>query len=88
MLFMVIEHFKDGAAIYRRVRERGRMLPDGLEYIGSWVEPNLDRCFQLMECADPELLTQWAANWEDLAAFEFVPVVTGAEMAQRMTPGA
>ena len=86
MLYMVIEHFRnrDGAAIYRRARERGRMMPDGLAYVGSWVEPNLDRCFQLMECDDPKLLDVWAKNWEDLVAFEFVPVVTGAEMADRM----
>jgi hypothetical protein len=87
MLFMVIERFRDrdGAAVYRRARERGRMLPEGLEYLGSWVEPNLDRCFQLMECADPALLGRWARHWEDLVAFEFVPVVTGSEMAGIMS---
>ena len=86
MLYMVIEHFRnrDGDAIYRRARERGRMMPEGLTYVGSWVEPNLDRCFQLMECEDPKLLEVWAKRWEDLVAFEFVPVVTGAEMAERM----
>ena len=88
MLFMVIEHFKnrDGAAVYRRARERGRMLPDGLSYVSSWVEPNADRCFQLMECDDPQLLQIWSAQWEDLVSFEFVPVVTSAEMAKRMNP--
>jgi hypothetical protein len=61
------------------------MLPEGLEYLGSWVEPNLDRCFQLMQCENPDLLNLWAAQWEDLVDFEFVPVVTGAEMAKMMT---
>ena len=86
MLYMVIERFIDrnGAAVYQRFRERGRLAPPGLEYIGSWVEPNLDRCFQLMECADPALLEQWADNWRDIVEFEFVPVVTGKEMAERM----
>jgi hypothetical protein len=86
MLYMVIEHFRnrDGAAIYRRARERGRMMPEGLSYVGSWVELNLDRCFQVMACEDPKLLEVWAANWADLVAFEFVQVVTGAEMAEKM----
>jgi len=86
MLYMVIEHFRnrDGASVYRRFREKGRMAPGGLEYLASWVEPNLDRCFQLMECADPQLLEAWAANWNDIVDFEFIPVVTGKEMADRM----
>jgi hypothetical protein len=90
MLFMVIERFRnrDGAAVYRRARERGRMLPAGLEYLGSWVKPNLDRCFQLMECEKPELLNVWAAQWEDLVDFEFVPVVSGADMAKIMSTDA
>ncbi len=85
MLFMVLEHFKDrnGEAVYRRLREQGRMAPPGLNYIGSWVEPNLDRCFQLMETSDPTLLRTWAANWCDLVDFEFVPVIEGADMAVR-----
>ena len=58
MLFMVIERFKnrDAVAVYRRFREQGRMMPEGLTYVGSWVEANFDRCFQLMECDDLRLL--------------------------------
>ena len=83
MLFMVIEHFKnrDAAAVYRRYRERGRMMPDGLKYIDSWVEPDYSRCFQLMECDDQRLFQQWTANWEDLVDFEIVPVITSKEAA-------
>ena len=86
MLFMVIERFKnrDGAAVYQRFHERGRMAPAGLDYLGSWVEPNLDRCFQLMEAENVALLEEWASNWNDIVDFEFVPVVTGKEMAERM----
>ncbi len=78
MLFMVIERFKnrDADAIYNRFLERGRMLPDGLTYVDSWVEPNYDRCFQLMDCDDPGLLQLWAVQWEDLVEFEFIPVLT------------
>jgi hypothetical protein len=71
---MVIERFrnKDAAAVYRRFREKGRMLPDGLTYVDSWVTADFDRCFQLMECDDMRLFQQWIANWIDLADFEIV----------------
>ena len=77
MLFMVVETFRnrDAKAIYRRFREQGRMAPDGLKYVGSWIEANFDRCFQLMECDDPRLLQDWVLGWGDLVEFEIVPVV-------------
>ncbi|MET7418720.1 DUF3303 family protein [Dactylosporangium sp. NPDC005555] len=80
---MVIERFKDGQArpVYDRARERGRLMPDGLRYVDSWVEANLARCFQLMECDDLTLLTTWIAAWSDLVDFEVVPVVTSAQAA-------
>ena len=76
MLYMVIEHFKQGQAkaIYRRFRERGRGMPDGLNYVDSWVEQGFARCYQLMECDDPALLHEWAGFWQDLTDFEFFPV--------------
>ena len=81
MLYMVIEHFRAGRAadVYRRFRERGRMAPDGLRYVDSWIETNFDRCFQLMECDDARLLQQWVLFWDNLIEFEFVPVVPSAE---------
>jgi hypothetical protein len=84
MLFMVIEHFKgrDAKAIYRRFREQGRMAPEGLIYVGSWIEANFDRCFQLMECDDARLLQDWILAWGDLADFEIVPVVASKETAE------
>jgi hypothetical protein len=77
MLLMVIERFRnrDALAVYRRFRAQGRMMPEGLTYLESWTEANLDRCFQLMECDDPVLLQQWVARWQDLVEFEFIPVV-------------
>ncbi|HEV2802879.1 MAG TPA: DUF3303 family protein [Pyrinomonadaceae bacterium] len=87
MLFMVIERFRnrDAAAIYRRYREHGRMMPDGLHYVGSWIETNYDRCFQLMECDDPRLFEQWTIHWQDLMEFEIVPVITSKEAAETFT---
>ena len=83
MLFMVIEHFKnrDAKAVYRRAKEHGRMLPEGLQYIDSWVEANFDRCFQLMECDDPRLFQQWLAEWQDLVELEIIPVIASEEAA-------
>jgi hypothetical protein len=86
MLYMVIERFREGQApaVYQRAREQGRMMPPGLTYVSSWVEPDFSRCFQVMECEDPDLLRQWMEAWEDLTEFEVVPVITSAEAAERM----
>src|SRR5712692_9683060 len=83
MLCMVIERFRnrDAKAVYLRAKEQGRMLPEGLKYLGSWVEDNFDRCFQLMECDDPHLFEQWLVHWQDLGDFEIVHVVSSAEAA-------
>jgi hypothetical protein len=85
MLFMVIERFKnrDARAVYTRFKEKGRMQPDGLRYVGSWVEASFDRCFQVMECDDERLLHAWAERWSDLMEFEFVPVMTSDESRAR-----
>ena len=88
MLFMVIERFKnrDAVAVYRRARHHGRMLPDGLTYVGSWIETNYDRCFQLMECDDERLFEPWVTAWQDLVEFEIVPVVTSDEAREAIAP--
>jgi hypothetical protein len=80
---MVIEKFKAGqaAAVYQRFHEKGRMLPHGLTYVDSWVEKNLGRCFQLMECDDVALFQQWIVHWQDLVEFEIVPVMSSKEAA-------
>lgn len=81
MLYMIIEHFREGDArpVYERFRERGRLAPDGLLYVNSWVTADLRRCYQVMECADRALLDQWIAAWSDLVEFDVIPVVTSAE---------
>ena len=84
MLFMVVERFRGGKAqeVYRRYQEKGRMLPEGLQYVASWVEVNVGRCFQLMECDDADLFHQWVAQWQDLVEFEIIPVVRSTEAAE------
>ena len=88
MLFMVIEHFRPGQAtsIYRRFREKGRMAPDTVRYIDSWVDMEFQRCFQLMEADTEDQLHNWTVNWDDLVDFEVVPVRTSAQAATVMAP--
>jgi hypothetical protein len=88
MLYMIVERFRPGQApaVYRRARDRGRMLPPGLAYVSSWVEPDFSRCFQLMECDDPALIDRWIAEWADLVDFEIVPVISSAEASERIAP--
>jgi hypothetical protein len=82
---MVMERFTQGAGpVYERAAEQGRLLPDGLVYLDSWIDVTLDRCFQLMETEDPGLLAEWAARWSDLVDFEVVPVITSAEASERV----
>src|SRR5579871_2851312 len=88
MLYMVVEHFrnKDAAPVYRRFREQGRMAPEGLHYVSSWVDEKFERCYQLMETGDPRLLETWMENWRDLVDFEVHAVMTSAEAAGRIAP--
>ena len=85
MLYMVIEHFRNGDPnpVYARFRERGRLAPEGLTYVSSWVTEDLAHCYQVMECEDRSLLDQWMAAWSDLVEFEVIPVVTSATAAAR-----
>jgi hypothetical protein len=85
MLFMIIEHYRNGdaAPVYERFRAHGRLAPEGLRYVSSWVTPDLKRCFQVMECDDEGLLRTWISHWEDLVEFEVIPVMTSAEAAAK-----
>ena len=83
MRYLVIERFHDAPAIYQRLRERGRMMPDGLSYVESWIAEDLERCFQLVETDDPALFAAWIERWDDLMDFEVVPVVSSAEASAR-----
>jgi hypothetical protein len=88
MLYMIIERFKDRNAVpvYRRFRDHGRLAPDGLKYISSWVTTDLTTCYQLMECEDPQLLGQWTERWSDLVDFEVLPVITSAQAVKQIAP--
>lgn len=81
MLYMVVEQFKNHRAkqVYRRVQKKGRMLPEGLHYVNSWVASDFSHCFQLMETEDPTLFCKWIEQWDDLIEFEVIPVVSSEE---------
>lgn len=85
---MVIETFRDGdpVPVYQRFRDQGRMMPEGLEYVGSWVTEDLRRCFQVMKCDDRSLLDEWIGHWNDITDFAVVPVITSADAAAAIAP--
>jgi hypothetical protein len=85
MLFMVVERFTQGATpVYHRFREKGRMAPDGVHYVSSWVADDMTTCYQVMECVNRQLLDEWISNWKDIVQFEVVPVITSAQAAARV----
>lgn len=81
MVFMIVERFRNGdpLPVYRRFRERGRLAPEGLTYVTSWVSRDLTCCYQVMECSDRRLLDSWMMAWSDLVDFEVIPVMTSEE---------
>ncbi len=86
MQFMVVEAFRnqDARSVYRRFHEKGRLMPEGLKFVGSWVAADLSRCFQIMECDEITRLQKWVAEWSDLIEFEIVPVVAGEQAAEAL----
>jgi Protein of unknown function (DUF3303) len=88
MLYMIVETFRGGRPepVYARFRDRGRMAPEGLRYVASWVTTDGAMCYQVMECEDRALLDTWIAAWTDLVEVTVVPVITSAEAAARFAP--
>lgn len=88
MRYMIIEHYRNGdpLPVYRRLRDRGRLMPDGLRYVESWVTSDLRHCFQIIDCDDRVLLDRWIEGWKDLVDFEVQPVVTSAEARAAVAP--
>ena len=88
MLYMIIERFKrdDPVPVYRRFRDRGRLAPEGLQYVSSWVDEKLACCFQIMETTERELLDEWMAHWSDIVEFEVYPVISSKQAAEAIAP--
>jgi len=85
---MIIEDFRNGdpVPVYRRLRDSGRQMPDGLSYVASWVTTDLNRCYQVVECDDREPLDEWMSGWADLVQFEVVPVLGSSDAANLIAP--
>jgi len=88
MFFMILERYRNGdpVPVYRRFRERGRLAPEGLRYVSSWITDDLRVCYQIMECDDRALIDEWTAQWSDLVDFEVIPVMTSADAAAMVAP--
>ena len=88
MLYMIVENFRGGdpVPVYRRFRDGGRGMPEGVHYVSSWVTADLRRCYQIMETAERALLDEWMAYWSDLVEFEVYPVITSAEAREAVGP--
>ena len=86
MQYLIIEHFKKDKTLelYQRFHEKGRMLPDGVKYINSWIDEKVETCYQIMESESLEKLKTWIAKWDDLADFEIIPVLTSAEVKAKI----
>jgi hypothetical protein len=78
---MVIEHYHPGKlkVLYQRFDEKGRMLPDGVTYIDSWINEDITVCYQLMESDSLDKLNEWISNWNDIVDFELIPVISSSE---------
>jgi hypothetical protein len=89
MFYMIVETFHAGkvSELYKRFEEKGRMLPQGVRYVSSWIDDRFTRCFQVMECDDPKLLREWVVHWNDLADFEIIPVLTSDQARERVLDG-
>lgn len=84
MLYMVIEKYKNKEAVYKRFREKGRMMPEGVSYVNSWVSEDGNTCYQINEAQNEELLYEWSSNWNDVTDFAFIPVISSQEMSDKM----
>lgn len=87
-IYMVIEKYKnkDPKPVYRRFKEKGRMAPDGLNYISSWINEDVTVCYQIMETGNPALLELWMDNWKDIVDFDVFPVINSKEALEKVSP--
>lgn len=88
MLFMVIETYRDGdpKPVYRRLKQRGRLAPQGARHVSSWVTTDFERCFQVMDCEDRTHLDEWMSSWSDLVEFEVIPIITSEKANAAIAP--
>jgi hypothetical protein len=86
--FMIVERFRNGdpVPVYRRFRDKGRMAPDGLNYVSSWIDEEMTCCYQVMETDDRSLIEKWIDNWKDIVDFEIIPVISSSDALAKILP--
>ena len=86
MEYMIIERFKPEKlkAMYQRFEEKGRMLPEGVKYINSWIDERITVCYQVMESDSTEKINEWIGKWNDLVDFEVIPVITSLQAKMKV----
>lgn len=86
MLYMVIEHFHPGMIkeLYQRFDEKGRMLPEGVQFVNSWIDENITICYQVMESDSIDKLYLWMSHWDDIVDFKVIPVISSAEARKKV----
>lgn len=86
MTYMIIEKFypEKIKSLYQRFAEEGRLLPEGVEFIDSWINEDVTLCFQLMKSESREKLEEWISNWEGYAEFEIIPVISSETAKQKV----
>jgi hypothetical protein len=89
MLFMIIERFREGKIkeIYKRFDEKGRLMPEGVHYVNSWIDEQVKVCYQVMESDSEEKIQEWINHWKDLTDFEVVRVITSAQAKEKVLSG-
>ena len=89
MNYMIVEKFRPGKVkeLYKRFDKKGRLMPEGVTYINSWIDEKVEVCFQLMEAESMEKLQEWMDAWSDLCEFEVFPVVSSADAKQKALSG-
>jgi flavodoxin len=86
MQYMIIEKFYPNKVkqLYKRFEEKGRQLPERVNYINSWINEDVTICYQVMESDTKEKINEWIKHWNDLADFEVIPVITSAQAKEKV----
>ncbi|MCB9081664.1 MAG: DUF3303 family protein [Lewinellaceae bacterium] len=86
MLYLIIEKFYPGKVkeLYQRLDTEGRFLPDGVTYVGSWIDENIETCYQVMDSPSREKLQEWMDHWAGYCEWEVMPVITSAQAKEKV----
>ena len=86
MTYLIIERFypEKVKALYQRFEAEGRLLPDGVQYLNSWIDEKIETCYQLMESDTQEKLLEWVSRWSEFATFDIIPVISSDQAKEKV----